>query len=142
MAWTFRYRPAIVIGVLIGAVVASTASAPAEVDMVVGARHLVANAPLADCSTKAKAALNSVLINAFETGTGTGEWLGYGPPDANGHATAAAAIHCYPIDTGYVVTITCAVQLPPNPITAADLCAKLDTALGATTAASATPAHS
>ena len=115
-----------------------TATAPAEIEMVVGARTTVANAPVSDCSAKAKTALNAVLQNAFEAGDGTGQWLAYGPLDSSGHSSATAAIHCYPVDTGYYVTFTCAVEVPPNPDTATNLCAKLAAAFPAQKTASAT----
>jgi hypothetical protein len=102
-----------------------SAAAPAEIEMVIGARTTVANAPISDCSAKAKTALNTVLQNAFEAGDGTGQWLAYGPLDSSGHSSATAAIHCYPVDTGYYVTFTCAVEVPPNPDTASSLCTKL-----------------
>ena len=107
------------------------AAAPAEIEMVIGARMAVANAPISDCSAKAKTALNAVLQNAFEAGDGTGQWLAYGPLDSSGHSSATAAIHCYPVDTGYSVTITCAVEVPPNPDTATSLCTKLAAAFPA-----------
>jgi hypothetical protein len=114
---------------------ASGTPAPAALDMYVGARTVVQNEPIADCSTKAKNALNAVLQNAFEAGEGTGQWLAYGPPDYAGHPNATAVIHCFPVDTGYVVTFTCAVDVPPNPDTASALCAKLASAFGGKTAA-------
>jgi hypothetical protein len=45
-----------------------------------------------------------------------------------GNSLAAAAVHCYPADTGYVVTFTCAVQAPPYQDSANGLCTKLATA--------------
>jgi hypothetical protein len=110
---------------------ASGTAAPAALDMYLGARTVVQNEPIGDCSTKAKNALNAVLQNAFEAGEGTGQWLAYGPPDYSGHANATAAIHCFPVDTGYVATFTCAVDVPPNPDTASALCAKLVAAFDA-----------
>jgi hypothetical protein len=116
-----------------------TAAAPAEIEMTIGARMTVANAPVSDCSAKAKTALNTVLQNAFEAGDGTGQWLAYGPLDSSNHSSATAAIHCYPVDTGYYVTITCAVEVPPNPDTATSLCAKLAAAFPAQKAALLAP---
>jgi hypothetical protein len=103
----------------------SVAPANAALAMSTGLRILVETAPPDECSTKAKAALQAQLANTFEAGANTGQWLGYGPPDAAGHATAAAAIHRYPVEKGYVVTFTCAVELPPNPYGADDLCNRL-----------------
>ncbi len=118
------------------------ATSSAALDMVVGARKVVKNEPLSNCNTQAKNALNAVLQDAAEVGTGdTGEWKANGAPDASGHSSAAAAVHCYPLDTGYFVTFTCVVQVPPNPDSATALCAKLATAFGGTTSeASLAPA--
>ena len=102
--------------------------ARAALEMVIGTQATVAGAPVATCSANAKAALNGVLQNAFEAGDGTNQWLAYGPLDSAGHATATAAIHCYPVGDGYVVTFTCAAQVPPNPETATQICAKLTAA--------------
>lgn len=109
--------------------------APADLGMVIGPRVVVTNQPVSDCSAKAKAALNSVLQNAFEAGDGTNQWLAYGPLDSTGHSSATAAIHCYPVDSGYVATLTCAAQVPPNPDTATTLCVKLAAAFPAQNAA-------
>jgi len=141
VASTSRYRLASFAVALVLNVGLLTAVAPAEIEMVIGARTTVANEPVSDCSAKAKTALNAVLQNAFEAGEGTGQWLAYGPLDSSGHSSATAAIHCYPVDTGYVVTFTCAVEVPPNPDTATNLCTKLAAAFPAQKTASAvTPA--
>jgi hypothetical protein len=139
---TSRYRVGLVAAAFALNLVLAVTPASAELNMVLGARAVVQNAPVSDCSAKAKTALNAVLQNAFEAGDGTGQWLAYGPLDSSGHSSATAAIHCYPVDTGYVATFTCAVQVPPNPDTATGLCTKLITAFGAgKTAAIATPSH-
>ena len=107
---------------------------PAALDMVIGARQVVKSEPISSCNTKARTALNAVLVDAAEVGAGdTGEWKAYGTPDASGHSSAAAAIHCYPLDDGYVVTFTCAVQVPPNTDSANTLCGKLSQAFGGST---------
>jgi hypothetical protein len=137
VASSSRYRLASFAVVLVLNVGLLTAVAPAEIEMVIGARTTVANEPVSDCSAKAKTALNAVLQNAFEAGDGTGQWLAYGPLDSSGHSSATAAIHCYPVDTGYVVTFTCAVEVPPNPDTATNLCTKLAAAFPAQKTASA-----
>jgi hypothetical protein len=109
---------------------AATLPAPAALDMAVGARKVVKSQPISSCNAAAKNALNSVLQDASEIGTGdTGEWRAYGPADSDGHSSTAGAIHCYPLDDGYVVTFTCAVQLPSTD-TASALCTKLATAFG------------
>lgn len=111
-----------------------TASAPAALEMAAGLRTVVQNAPVSECSTKAQAALNANLQNAFETAPGVGIWLAYGPYDAAGHASAAAAIHCFPVDTGYVVTFTCSVEIPPSLFSAAQLCTAIWTSFSGKTA--------
>jgi hypothetical protein len=141
VARTSRYRLASFAVALTLNVALLTAAAPAEIEMVIGTRTTVANEPVSDCSAKAKTALNAVLQNAFEAGDGTGQWLAYGPLDSSGHSSATAAIHCYPVDNGYYVTLTCAVEVPPNPDTATSLCTKLAAAFPAQkTASVATPA--
>ncbi|MGA8535592.1 MAG: hypothetical protein WB615_15900 [Candidatus Tumulicola sp.] len=142
MTRTSRYRLASFAAALVINVALLSAAAPAEIEMVIGARTTVTNEPVSDCSAKAKTALNTVLQNAFEAGDGTGQWLAYGPLDSSGHSSATAAIHCYPLDTGYYVTITCAVEVPPNPDTATGLCTKLAAAFPAQkTASAATPSN-
>jgi hypothetical protein len=107
------------------------ARAPAALDMFDGARQVVKQ-PVSACNSGAKSALNSVLQGASEIGSGdTGEWKAYGPPDASGNSFAAAAIHCYPLtDDSYLVTFTCAAQVPPNADTANALCTKITAAFG------------
>jgi hypothetical protein len=106
--------------------------APAALDVSVGARKVVKSQPVTACNAAAKSALNAVLADAAEVGEGdTGEWKASGAPDASGSSFAVAAIHCYPLEDGYVVTFTCATQIPPNPDTASALCTKLATAFGA-----------
>jgi hypothetical protein len=119
---------------------ASTASAPAALVMSTGLRYVVTSAPPTECSAKAKTALNAQLQNAGETSEGTGMWFAYSPTDSDGHASAAATIHCFPVGSGYVVTFTCAVEQPPNPYAADDLCTRLGASFkGKTTAPLATP---
>lgn len=130
MARMSLFSAALCAGAFAASVALSSAAAPAALDMYVGARNVVQNANVSDCSAKAKTALNGVLHSAFEAGDGTNQWLGYGPADSAGHSSAAAAIHCYPIDHGYVVTFTCSVEVPPNPEMASQLCAKLNDAFG------------
>jgi hypothetical protein len=120
----------------------ATAPALAGLTMSTGLRIVVDTAPPDECSTKAKTALTSELASNFEAGAGTGQWLGYGPLDNAGHPTAAAAIHCYPVGKGYVVTFTCATEVPPNPYGSDDLCNRLGAVFqgkGTTAAALATP---
>ncbi|MBV8372065.1 MAG: hypothetical protein JOY69_02290 [Candidatus Eremiobacteraeota bacterium] len=125
----------------VSALVASTAllAAPAraEILIVIGDSMTVTSAPIADCNAKAKTALNSVLQSAGDNGSGV--WLAYGPPDSSGHASASAAIHCFPLDNGYNVSFTCAVEVPPNPDTADALCKKLIAAFPAQKSAMLSP---
>jgi hypothetical protein len=106
-----------------------TLPARAEILMVIGDSITVAGQPIADCNAKAKTALNSVLQNAGDNGSGV--WLAYGSPDSSGHYSATAAIHCFPVDNGYNVSFTCAVEVPPNPDTAIALCSKIQAAFPA-----------
>lgn len=128
---TSRYRVA---ALAVGFALAfglSGSKAPAALDMIVGARKVVKGGTVSSCNSKAQSALNSVLQNALEVGTGdTGEWKAYGAPDASGNSFAAAAVHCYPLDDGYLVTFTCAAQVPPNADSASVLCGKIATAFG------------
>jgi hypothetical protein len=120
----------------------ATAASRAALDFVVGARTVVKNEPVSNCNAQARKTLDAVLQDAAEVGSGdTGEWRAYGAPDASGHTSAAAAIHCYPLDNGYLVTFTCAVQVPPNPDSASALCAKLAGAFGAKTEALTSPSR-
>ena len=125
MAKTFCNRlvaPAAGFALLFGV---AGAPAQAALDVVVGARNVVPNAPVSSCDSKASAALTSVLGRAAEIGD-THEWKGAGAVDAAGSSFAAAAVHCYPLDgTGYVVTFTCAAQAPPAPESASVICSQL-----------------
>jgi hypothetical protein len=128
-----RYRAAVLpfaFAVVFGL---SGAKSPAALDMSVGARKVVNDQPVSACNSAAKSALNSVLQDAQELGgEGSGEWQGYGAADASaGGSTASAAIHCYPVGGGYVVTFTCAAQVPPYSDSAAALCTKLAAAFDA-----------
>lgn len=131
MAFQFVRRAALLAAGCILALGAATPPAPAALDMAVGARKVVKSQAVSSCNAAAKNALNSVLQDASEVGSGdTGEWRGYGPADSAGHSSSAAAVHCYPLDDGYIVTFTCAVQTPDSTDTASALCTKLATAFG------------
>lgn len=126
MARTFHLRVALIAGCLVLAFEAAPAASLAALDMVIGARQVVKNEPVSACNTKARSALDAVLVDASEVGSGdTGEWKASSAPDSSGHSSAAAAIHCYPLDDGYVVTFTCAVQVPAYADSASSLCTKL-----------------
>jgi hypothetical protein len=106
---------------LIAALAASALPAAADLQTVIGARTTVTGESVATCGVKAKNALDTVLRGAFESDSGSGEWLAYGGTDTS----QAAAVHCYTVGNGYVVTFTCAAQIPPSLQTASVLCDKL-----------------
>lgn len=111
-------RSALALAVLM---VASTASASASVSMATGIRYVNPNGSPQECSSKAKTALDAFLQGAAESPQGSGDWLAFGPIGSHGPPTAAAAVRCYSLPKGYVVTFTCAVQIG-NPYGANDLC--------------------
>lgn len=118
---------------------AATAKAPAGLDMADGAQQVVKDQPIAACNAAARTALQAVFSMAQEIGTGTGEWVAYGTPDTANGSTTAGAIHCYPLDPGYLVTFTCAAQVPPSTDSASALCTKLATAFNSKPTAVVTP---
>lgn len=129
MTWTFcRRAGATSVGFALAFGLTGTV-APAALDLSVGARTIVKSEPLSACNSKAKDTLTSVLGTAEEYGE-TGLWQGYGVTDASGNSFAAAAIHCYPLDQGYLVSFTCVTQQPTAPHPAADICAKLAASFG------------
>lgn len=97
-------------------------AAPAAVEMSTGIRYVIPNGSPADCSAKARAALNAYLKDATEPNTGSGEWIAEGPIGAVGPTTAGATVRCFPVGKGYVVTFTCVVEVPANPYAADALC--------------------
>jgi hypothetical protein len=100
--------------------------------MVVAQQSVVPNKPFSDCSTRAKNALQSVMQDSNEAGTGSGHWVGV--QKVEGSIAAAAVIECHPDAGGYHAGFTCAVQVPPNPDTANALCTKLTAAFNAASA--------
>ena len=113
---------------LIAALAASALPAAADLQTVIGARTTVTGESVATCGVKAKTALDTVLSDAFESENGSGEWLAYGGTDTS----QAAAVHCYTVGNGYVVTFTCSAQIPPSLQTASVLCDKLAAAFSGT----------
>jgi hypothetical protein len=107
---------------LLAGLIWSKAGAPAAVDMSVGIRYVSQDGAVSDCSSKARASLNAFLQEAAETSAGSGDWLAHSRNGPAGTPTATAAVRCYALSKGYVVTFTCAVQLPDNPYTADTLC--------------------
>jgi hypothetical protein len=99
-----------------------SAAAPAAVEMSTGVRYVSETGSLEDCSAKARAALNAFLPNPTESSPGSGEWFAAAQNPMAGAATSAATVRCYSLGKGYVVTFTCAVQLPENPYGADALC--------------------
>ena len=132
MTRTSRYRVTLFAVSLLVSCALVSAHASAAIDLFVGTRMVVQNQPVDDCNTKAKAALGATLTNVVAVGD-TNQWVGSGPPVSGGLPSAAAVIHCFPVGTGYVVTMTCTVEVPPNPEVASALCARLTTAFGGTT---------
>lgn len=134
-------RAAIVSGALLCGLIWCTPQAPAAVDFSVGIRHVSDTGSLADCSAKAKEALDAFLQDTAESTPGSGDWIAHSANGMAGTPTASAVVRCYALPKGYVVTFTCAAQLPDNPYTANALC--LDVAHkfdgGALTALAAMP---
>lgn len=130
MTRTLCYRAAAVAALSTVTLASLPLKAPAALDMYVGIRKAVTGQPLSACNSAARSALTTVQLGAQELGSGTGEWEGYGATDTMNGSTQAAAIHCYPLPGGYLVTFTCAAQVPPSLDSASTLCAKLATAFG------------
>jgi hypothetical protein len=112
-----------------------SAPARATLDTAVGQRSVVPDKPLSDCSTKANHALTTVMQSATEAGQGSGHWFGF--DNVGGAPSEIAIVECHPQGTGYAVSFTCSVQVPPSTDTAAALCTKLIAAFGASPTAAA-----
>ncbi len=139
----YRFRVACAAAALACGLALTNAPARANLDTVIAQRVVVPTGTPAECSARAKDALTTVMNSAFEAGKGSGQWIGV--TRVGGSASAAAVLECHPLDSGYVASFTCSVQVPPNPDTASTLCGKLTAAFGASTAtaapaASASPA--
>jgi hypothetical protein len=115
-------RAAVLAAAALCAVVLCGAPAPAAVDFSVGIRYVSPDGSAQDCGDKAKTALSAFLQNAAETSPGSGDWTANVQNPQAGAVTASATVRCYPLSKGYVVTFTCAVQLPENPYGADALC--------------------
>ena len=72
------------------------AIALASVDLSAGIRYVSPSGTLADCSAKAKAAIEAYLPGATEAEAGSGEWMATAQNPATGAPSAAAAVRCYP----------------------------------------------
>jgi hypothetical protein len=134
-------RAAIVSAALLAGLAWHAPTARAAVDFSVGIRRLSDTGSLSDCSAKAKESLEAFLTDATESSPGSGDWSAHSTNGVAGTPTAVAVVRCYGLAKGYVVTFTCAVQLPDNPYSANALC--LDVAHkfygGAITALAAIP---
>jgi len=102
-----------------GALLMTSAIAPASVDLATGIRHVVTTGTLDDCNAKARTALGTYLQNVVSPTPN--EWIAMGPIGAN-DTTSSGTIHCYAHEGGYVVSFTCSVEAPNNPYTATALC--------------------
>lgn len=111
---------------LCAGILLTSALAPAAVDLSTGLIHVVPNGTMAECRSKAQAALAAYLQNPAEATPG--EWIARGVSQSNGvsDTTAAGSIHCFAHGSGYVVSFTCAVEAPNNPYDAASLCEDLE----------------
>lgn len=98
------------------------AAAPARVELSAGIRYVSQTGTLDDCSAKAKAAIEAYLPGATESSPGSGEWISIGQNLAIGAPSVAATVRCFGLAKGYVVTFSCAAQLPANPYGAGPLC--------------------
>ena len=100
----------------------TSATAPASVDLATGIRHVVPSGSIAECDSKASAALGAYLQHVLSPTQD--EWVGTGPINEGMQSdiTSAGTIHCYAHAGGYVVTFTCTVEAPNNPYTATALC--------------------
>ncbi len=115
-------RAALALAGLTVATIWCGSSAPASVDLSVGIRHVSPDGSLTDCGAKAKSSLDAFLQDAAESNPGSGDWIAHSAVGLAGAPTATAVVRCYALPKGYVVTFTCAVQLPDNPYGATDLC--------------------
>lgn len=115
-------RAAIAAAAALTAIVWCSSRAPAAVDFSVGIRYVSDTGSLSECSTKAKESLDAFLQDASESSSGSGDWSAHSQNGVNGTPTATAVVRCYGLSPGYVVTFTCAVELPDNPYTANALC--------------------
>lgn len=115
-------QAALVVVALFAGLMWCGSNAPAAVDFSVGIRHISDTGSLADCSAKAKESLEAFLQDATEATPGSGDWIAHSQNGVNGTPTATAVVRCYALSSGYVVTFTCAVELPDNPYTANALC--------------------
>jgi hypothetical protein len=115
-------RSALVAVAFITGLIWCSSVAPASVDISAGIRHVSPDGTLGNCGSKAQSSLDAFLQGAAETNPGSGDWLAHSQNGIAGTPTAIAAVRCYALPKGYVVTFTCTVQLPDNPYTAVALC--------------------
>lgn len=115
-------RPRLFAAAVAAALILCNTSAPAAVDLATGIRYVIDTGTVAECGTKAQAALNAFLQGTNEVSPG--DWLATGPIGATGPqtTTASGSVHCYENGKGYIVTFSCAVETPNNPYDASTLC--------------------
>jgi len=106
-----------------------TTAAPAALDMAIGTKRTVANQSNDDCNARAQSALTAVIARPDEINPG--EWRAIATVTPPATPPQAASIHCFPDGNGYFATFECAVEIPPSPTSAADLCTKLGAAFDA-----------
>jgi hypothetical protein len=131
---TFSYRPALFAVALALNVAVCAAPAPAAIDIATGDQRVVQNQPLSDCTARAQHALQT-LLQAPSIGGGGTEFMALAPVTPPATPPTAGAIHCFPLDKGYLVTFECAVEIPPSATSAADFCTKLVAAFDASQSA-------
>jgi hypothetical protein len=117
-----RRRAALFATAFLAGVVICRTGAPAAVDLSVGIRYVSDTGSLSDCSSKARTSLDAFLQGATESTPGNGDWIAHSQNGPAGTPTSIATVRCYALAKGYVVTFTCAVELPDNPYTADTLC--------------------
>ncbi|HEY2473366.1 MAG TPA: hypothetical protein VGI19_01060 [Candidatus Cybelea sp.] len=108
-------------GILLGALCFGSV-ALAAVDLSAGIRYVSPSGTLADCSAKAKAALEAYFPGATESEPGSGNWIVIAQNPTVGAPTAAASVRCFQLSKGFVATFICSVQVPTNPYSASALC--------------------
>jgi hypothetical protein len=131
---TFPYRPVLFAVALALDIAFCAAPAPAAIDVAIGDQRVVQNQPVSDCETRAENALRTLLQTPSEGGGGT-EFMALAPVQPPATPPTAGAIHCFPLDKGYLVTFECAVEIPPSATSASDFCTKLEAAFDASQSA-------
>ena len=129
MVGTPRFRPGFFAVAFGSLALLCTTAAPAALDIAVGDKKTVSNQSDSDCNARAQSALTAVIAPPDQINPG--EWSARSSVQPPATPPQAASIHCFPDGNGYFATIECAVEIPPSPMSAADLCAKLSAAFDA-----------